>query len=59
MDMEIDDPCGGIEVKELGIGISFRSSWVIGVPCCQVGSRPPGQCALGAPVEGKSINNLG
>ena len=59
VDRKINEPCSGINVKELGIGILFRCSRIVSVHHHQVGSRPPGWSALGAPVEGTSIYNCG
>ena len=59
MDGDIDDPYSGVKVQKLGIDVLLSGSGVIGLHHDQVGSRPLGQHALGAPMKGMSIDKLG
>ena len=41
MDRDVDDPCSGIKVQKLDVGVSGRRLCRVCVHCGQVGHRPP------------------
>ena len=59
MDRDVDDPCSSVKIQKLGIGVVSRKQGIISVCHHQVGCRPLRGHALGAPMEGMSVDKLG